>query len=61
MPDITMCGSEQCGLKETCYRNPASGTEPSEYRQSWFVEPPIKDNGFCHYYWETKKSGSERP
>jgi hypothetical protein len=35
MPDITMCGTEDCPLKSRCYRSPASGTRPTEWRQSW--------------------------
>ena len=35
MPDISMCPSFDCPIRFTCYRNPASGTEPTERRQSW--------------------------
>ena len=47
MPDITMCSGEGCPVKEFCYRFTA---KPNEYRQSYFVEPPIKD-GKCDHYW----------
>lgn len=47
MPDITMCSGEGCPFKESCYRFTA---KPNEYRQSYFVEPPIKD-GKCDHYW----------
>ena len=47
MPDITMCSGEGCPVKESCYRFTA---KPNEYRQSYFVEPPIKD-GKCDHYW----------
>lgn len=47
MPDITMCEGTGCPAKESCYRFTAT---PSEFRQSYFVEPPIKD-GKCEYYW----------
>lgn len=50
MPDITMCQSETCNVRATCYRNEASGTKPTEYRQSWFMEPPGEDDT-CPYYW----------
>jgi hypothetical protein len=40
MPDITMCSSDSCSIREQCVRNPASGTEPSDMRQSWFTNPP---------------------
>jgi hypothetical protein len=49
MPDISMCDSETW-LKTKCYRNPASGTKPSEYRQAWFIG--LKEEGQdCDYYW----------
>ena len=47
MPDITMCPGTNCPYKETCYRFTA---KPSEYWQSYFTEPPIKD-GKCEMYW----------
>jgi hypothetical protein len=50
MPDITMCVGTDCPQKETCYRYTA---KPSEYRQSYFSVPPIKD-GKCEYYWGDK-------
>lgn len=46
-PDITMCKGTNCPYKETCFRFTA---KPSEYMQSYFVEPPIKD-GKCEMYW----------
>jgi hypothetical protein len=56
MPDITMCPSTTCSAKTKCYRNRASGTISSEYRQSWFVESPAKsdDPVICDYYWPLK-------
>jgi hypothetical protein len=51
MPDITMCEGKGCELRSTCYRYTA---EPSKYRQSYFIEPPIKD-GECDEYWEDPK------
>ena len=47
MPDITMCNGIGCEAKETCYRYKAI---PNEHRQSYFLEPPIKNNG-CEYYY----------
>jgi hypothetical protein len=52
MPDITMCPSELCLLKETCYRSSASGTKPDEFMQSWFMEPEETN---CDYYWPVRK------
>ena len=46
-PDITMCLGTDCPHKETCYRFTA---KPSEYRQTYFMEAPIKE-GKCEYYW----------
>ena len=53
MPDISMCSSTTCPLKSKCYRNPASGTQPSEFRQSWFatMEGWGED---CKYYWPVR-------
>ena len=45
--DGTMCQGTDCPHKETCYRFTA---KPNEYRQAYFVEPPIKD-GKCEMYW----------
>ena len=46
-PDITMCLGTGCPYKEKCYRYTAKA---SEYQQSFFSVPPIKD-GKCSYYW----------
>lgn len=54
MPDITMCDSETCKVRKTCYRNQDSGTKPSAFRQSWFMGPP-GDDETCNYYWERNK------
>jgi len=48
MPDITKCEGTDCPLKENCYRFIATD---SEYRQSYFETPPIKD-GKCDEFWE---------
>lgn len=47
MPDIAKCLGTGCPYKETCYRYTS---EPSEYMQSYFSVPPIKD-GKCEMYW----------
>lgn len=49
MPDITMCASETCNHRKTCYRNQESGTKPGQ-RQSWFLVDPNTE-GVCDYYW----------
>lgn len=57
MPDISMCASEICPLRFTCYRNPESGTVPSEYWQSWFDLEAVGDGRSkletdkCVHYW----------
>jgi len=53
MPDISMCMSSTCPLKRSCYRNPDSGTEPSEFRQSWFIGPAAEGLD-CQYYWPVR-------
>jgi hypothetical protein len=47
MADITMCVGTDCPHKERCYRFTAKA---NEYRQSYFMNPPIKD-GKCDMYW----------
>lgn len=44
--DITMCSGKGCDFKERCFRFTA---KPSD-RQSYFVNPPIKD-GKCDLFW----------
>lgn len=53
MPDITMCSGEGCPVKEKCYRFTA---KPSEYWQSYFIDPPIKDDKCDHYWGENAES-----
>lgn len=42
-----MCAGTNCPQKENCYRYTAY---MSQYRQSYFITPPIKD-GKCNMYW----------
>lgn len=56
MSDITMCTGNNCELALTCHRYTATA---SEYRQSYFAEPPIK-NGECEHYWEDAKERSRK-
>jgi hypothetical protein len=46
-PDITMCPGTNCPYKESCYRFTAN---PNEFRQSYFMDPPFKDDK-CEMYW----------
>lgn len=45
--DITKCKGKDCPLKESCYRFTA---KEDKVNQSYFAEPPIKDNQ-CEMYW----------
>lgn len=57
MSDITMCNGADCPKKNECYRFLAT---PSEYRQSYFITPPI-ENGKCDEFWNAKpKSTKEK-
>lgn len=61
MPDITMCPSRTCPIKETCVRSPESGTKADKFRQSWFVNDPYESNDptFCSYYWPVMVQSKE--
>ena len=49
MPDITMCGDNNCPSKDTCWCFSAT---PSPDRQSYFLETPRKEGeSFCNNYW----------
>ena len=49
MTDITMCQTDTCPLRATCYRH---NTSPGMY-QSYFIEAPYNEiEGICEYYWE---------
>ena len=56
MPDITMCKGDGCPLKLDCYRFRAT---PSQYRQSYFVTPPIKEDGTCSHQMPMSKFREE--
>jgi len=55
MPDIAMCTGEQCPKKQMCYRHTAKA---SDY-QSYFMTPPIKEDGTCEYYWDNEKYAND--
>jgi hypothetical protein len=48
MPDITMCGGDECPRRETCYRY----TARPDYMQSFFTVPPMKKDKSCDHYRE---------
>ena len=49
MPDIQMCGHEECPRASECVRNPKSGTVPNPHRQAWgrFNFGPFWDAETC--------------
>jgi hypothetical protein len=55
MPDIAKCSGEGCLDKHNCYRHTAKA---SDY-QSYFMTPPIKDDGTCEYYWDNENYKQE--
>jgi len=57
MPDITMCMGEGCPMKETCYLFTA---KPSEFRQSYFMNAPVKEDNTCEYYWQNEKQNGTK-
>ena len=50
MPDISMCSGKECPMKQNCYRFTAKA---SDY-QSFFMNPPIKEDGTCDYFWDNE-------
>ena len=46
MPDIAMCSGGDCKAKHLCYRYTAT----PDYYQSYFANPPIRDNK-CEFFW----------
>ena len=57
MPDITQCKGIKCELRHSCYRYLAN---PFHFRQSYFTETPLKEDGSCDYYWEHKPKKNDR-
>jgi hypothetical protein len=51
MLDITKCRGTGCVLKNECYRY----TAKPDKMQSFFVKPPLEDDGTCGYFWRKKK------
>jgi hypothetical protein len=52
-----MCKGDGCPMKETCYRFTAN---PSEFRQSYFMNAPIKEDNTCEYYWPNEKQNGTK-
>jgi len=56
MPDIAMCSGNGCPMMEKCHRHTAKA---SDY-QSYFMNPPIDDDGKCEYFWDNKDYEDEK-
>ena len=52
MPDISLCSGNNCNLKENCYRYLAT---PNPYRQSYFSNPPLEEDGSCKFFWDNQR------
>lgn len=55
MPDISMCESKDCTIKEECYRYKAI---PNEFRQDYAEFKQDKD-GSCEYFMEIWNKSKE--
>jgi hypothetical protein len=53
MADITMCKGGENNKCNTCYRKQAV---PNEYRQSYFIQSPMLNDGTCSEYWNHELS-----
>ena len=51
MPDITMCSGQDCPMKDRCYRSTAT---PSNWRQSYFLGIPLKEDKTCDHFWDNE-------
>ena len=47
MADIAMCSGKDCPHKDNCYRH----TAQEGMLQTYFLNPPIDEDGKCDYYW----------
>ena len=57
MPDISMCNSNTCPLKDTCYRFTAT---PSPFRQAYADFKYNEETKNCEYYWDNKEYEDEK-
>lgn len=56
MPDISMCSGGTCPLRLECFRHRA---RPSSW-QSWYSEPPVKEDGTCRSFMKLWDVTSDR-
>lgn len=47
MADICKCSGKDCPHKENCYRY----TAPEGMLQTYYLNPPITEDGKCDHYW----------
>jgi hypothetical protein len=57
MADITKCKGTNCPRQSECYRFIAP---TSEYRQSYFIVVPLKEDKSCDEFWESYYSYCKR-
>jgi len=57
MPDISMCSSNTCPLKDSCYRFTAT---PSPFRQSYADFKYDEQTGKCDHYWNNQQYKKEQ-
>jgi len=58
MPDIAMCRGGECAVREFCYRYTA---ESSEFHQSYFLTPPLEEDGSCGRFLHACERGFPEP
>jgi len=57
MPDISMCSSNTCPLKESCYRFTATPNHHWQSYASFSYDEETKD---CKHYWNNKEYKKEQ-
>ena len=57
MPDISMCRSNTCSLKDNCYRFTAT---PSLFRQAYADFKYNEETKNCNHYWDNKEYEDEK-
>ena len=57
MPDISMCSSNTCPLKESCYRFTAT---PSQFWQSYADFKYNEVTKECNHYWNNEQYKKEQ-
>ena len=63
MPDITMCISQTCPLRSSCYRSEASGTKPTPGWQTYSLWTPRVEGESveCEGYWKREYTARTSP